>query len=86
MKQYLIQTVEVYRVESEGAAAALIEEAKADKNQVLAKYSSEHKERKQKGEVIDSWYRVTLTKVFDNEKEPLINHTIKYEVDGNYGY
>jgi len=32
MKQYLIQTVEVYRVESEGAAAALIEEAKADKN------------------------------------------------------
>ena len=81
MKQYLIQTVETYRVSSEEAAAALIEEAKADRNFVLSKYSSEHKEKKAKGEVIDSWYRVTLTKSFTDEKEPLVNHFIKYEVD-----
>lgn len=86
MKQYLIQTVETYRVESESAAAALIDEAKADKNFILVKYSSEHKERKQKGEIVDSWFRVTLTKAFTEEREPLINHNIKYEVDGQYGY
>lgn len=81
MSKYLIQTTEVYRVDSESAAAALIEEAKTDRNFVLAKYSNEHKEKKAKGEVIDSWYRVTLVKSFTDEKEPVINHTVKYEVD-----
>lgn len=81
MSKYLIQTTEVYRVDSESAAAALIEEAKTDRNFVLAKYSNEHKEKKAKGEVIDSWYRVTLVKSFTDEKEPVVNHTVKYEVD-----
>lgn len=81
MSKYLIQTTEVYRVDSESAAAALIEEAKTDRNFVLAKYSNEHKEKKAKGEVIDSWYRVTLVKSFTDERDPVINHTVKYEVD-----
>ena len=79
--QYLIQTTEIYRVESEAAAVELIEAAKQDKNFALIKYSNEHKEKKQKGEVIDSWNRVTLVKSFTDEKEPVINHTVKYEVD-----
>ena len=81
MSKYLIQTTEVYRVDSESAAAALIEEAKTDRNFVLAKYSNEHKEKKAKGEVIDSWYRVTLVKSFTDERDPVFNHTVKYEVD-----
>jgi hypothetical protein len=79
--KYLVQTVETYRVESESQAAALIEEAKQDRNFVLTKYNCEHKEKKQKGEVIDSWYRVTLTKFFTDEKDPALNHKITYEVD-----
>ena len=79
--QYLIQTTEIYRVESEAAAVELIEAAKQDKNLALIKYSNEHKEKKQKGEVIDSWNRVTLVKSFTDEKLPVINHTVKYEVD-----
>ena len=29
------------------------------------------KERKQKGEVVDEWHQVVLTKIFDDEKEPI---------------
>ena len=75
--KYLIQTVETYRVDSEENAAALIEEAKQDRNFVLTKYSSEHKERKAKSEIVDAWYRVTLTKFFTDEKEPVVNHRVK---------
>ena len=75
--KYLIQTVETYRVDSEENAAALIDEAKTDHNFVLTKYTSEHKEKKAKGETVDSWYRVTLTKFFTDEKEPALNHRIK---------
>ena len=35
------------------------------------KYSRDSKERKQKGDVVDSWYKVSLTKVYDDEKEPI---------------
>ena len=79
--KYLTTVTEQYRVESEKEAAALIEEAKADRNFVLTKYNCEHKERKQKGEVIDAFYRVTLTKFFTDEKEPALNHKVIYEVD-----
>ena len=36
----------------------------------VSKYSSELKERKIKGEVADSWYRVTIVKTYNDEKEP----------------
>ena len=75
---YLLKTVETYRVASEDAAKALIEEAKKNKNFTLVKYLSEMREAKQKGEVVDSWYRVTLTKAFTDEKEPDTTVTINY--------
>ena len=55
MKEYLIQTTEMYRVDSESAAAELINAAKTDKNFALVKYNCEHKEKKAKGEIVDSW-------------------------------
>lgn len=79
--KYLITTSEQYRVDSEEAATALIEEAKNERGFALIKYNCEHKERKQKGEVIDSYQRVTLVKHFTDEKEPVCNHTITQEVD-----
>lgn len=79
--RFLVQTVETYRVGTEQEATELIEAAKKDINFTLTKYNREYKEKKLKGEVEDSWYRVTLTKVFTEEKEPMGNFSITYERD-----
>jgi hypothetical protein len=76
--KYLLETTEVYRVDKESEAKELIESAKSGNNYLLKKYSSQYKERKQKGEVIDAWYRVTLVKTFNEEKEPITSIEIKY--------
>lgn len=75
--KYLTDVTEVYRVDSEAEADQLLETAKA--SGVLNKYSCVYKERKQKGEIIDSWYKVTLNKKFTDEKEPDKQMTINYE-------
>ena len=75
--KYLIEATEIYRVDSESEANALLEEAKSEGS--LSKYSCVHKERKSKGEVIDEWYRVTLNKKFTDEKEPEATVSIVYE-------
>lgn len=77
--KYLISTVETYRVDSEEEAKKLIEETRNETIGVLSKYSSIHKEQKQKGEVVQEWYRVTLTQNFNDEKEPDSDITINYE-------
>lgn len=74
--KYLITTTETYRVDTEAEADTLIEEAKAEG---LNKYSCTYKEAKAKGEVIDSWYRVILTKNFTSEKEPDRTVSVSYE-------
>lgn len=80
--KYLIKTVETYRVESEGEAKQLIESAKNEfGTYTLSKYSSEYKCTKSKGEVVDSWYRVTLTKDFCSEKEPDVTASVSYKVE-----
>ena len=76
--EYLVSTTEVYRVDDEASAASLIEKAKHDSMYVLAKYSSVKKEKKQKGEIIDEWYQVSLTKKFNDEKDPISVVNIKY--------
>ena len=81
MSKYLVSTTEVYRVDSEAEAKELIEQAKVAPEYGLAKYTSEYKERKQKGEVIDEYYKVTLVKKFNDEKEPEASVTVMYEVD-----
>lgn len=78
--KYLIQTTEVYRVDSEDQVKEMIEEAKSDNKFQLLKYTSQYKERKAKGEVIDAWYKLTFTKGFTEEKEPEVTTTINYEV------
>ena len=60
------------------------EDAKKDNHFILSKYSSQFKERKQKGEVVDSWYQVSLKKAFTDEKEPEFSTHITYS-DGPEG-
>lgn len=79
--KYLLTTTEVYRVESENEAKRMIEEAKEDNHFILKKYTSEYKERKQKGEVIDAYWKVSLVKTFTDEKEPQFRTVVSYAND-----
>ena len=63
MNKYLVSATEVYRVDNEESADALIDEAKAETKYILAKYSS-----------------VTLVKKFNDEKDPISNIDVNYEV------
>ena len=78
--KYLVSTTETYRVNSEAEAVKMIEEAKKDSTYILSKYTNEHKEVKSKGEVIDEYYKITLTKFFNNIKEPDTEYEVEYEV------
>ncbi len=82
--KYLVNTTEIYRVGTEEEAAQLIEDAKKESGYILQKYGSQYKERKQKGEVIDSYYKVTLTKYFTDEKEPVFQTKVTYEQESAY--
>jgi len=70
MSRYLIKVTEQYRCDSEQEAMKLIEEAKKSSQYTVTKSSNEIKTQKQKGEVIDEWRRVIITKEFCQEKEP----------------
>lgn len=79
MGEYLIKTVETHRVATESEAAMLIDAAKAAMEFTLTKYTTQFKTAKQKGEVIDEWYLVTLHKQFTEEKEPTVITSIRYD-------
>jgi len=84
MSRYLVSTTETYRVDSEAEAQALIQENKNINYGELVKYSSTYRERKQKGEVVDSWYRVILTKSITDEKEPCNNVKVEYNKESAF--
>ena len=81
MSKYLVSTTETYRVDTENEATKAIEEAKQNGSYVLGKYTSEHKERKSKGEVIDEYWKLTLTKLFNDIKEADTLVNVSYEVE-----
>jgi hypothetical protein len=58
MKDLLKQTF-TYRVPTEEDAVALIEEEKA-KSRGLVTYKTAYKTKKEKGEIVDSWYVVDV--------------------------
>ena len=76
--KYLISTTETYRIETEAEVMQAIEEAKQDRHFILTKHASQYKERKQKGEVVDTYFKLSLTKQFTDEKEPEFGCKIIY--------
>jgi len=76
--KYLCEVTEKYRIDSENEAKAFIEEQKKENRYALKKYSSELKERKAKGEIVDSWYQVVLVKSFNDPKEPVEEIEVTY--------
>ena len=78
----LIQTVETYRADTEAEAQGIITEAKKAGEYTLTKYTSEKKDIKVKGEgVVGEYFKVTLTKVFTDIKEPDAIASVIYEVE-----
>ena len=80
--KFLLKTVETYRVGTEAEATQLIEEAK--KNFTVSKAISEKKCKKLKGEIVDEWVRVTITKEFTEEKEPDDVVSVSYKSEGYF--
>lgn len=78
MSKYLISTTEIYRVADDTEAETLVADAKTDSKYELKKYNCEKKVRMSKGEVEDEWVKVSLTKVFNIEKEPDREIDVKY--------
>lgn len=70
MSSYLIKVTEQYRCDTEQEAKTLIDEAKQNHQYTVIKSSNEIKTLKQKGEIVDEWRRVIITKEFTSEKEP----------------
>lgn len=79
MANYLIKTTEVYRCDTENEANELIKEAKKSNLYTVSKSSSEIRTTKAKGEVVDEWRRVTITKILNDEKEPYGNIYVSYD-------
>jgi len=79
MSKYLIQTIETYRADTELEAEQLITEAKESTDYELKKHNAEKKEIKQKGEIVDEYWKVGLTKIFTSEKEPTGTTSIIYD-------
>ena len=79
MSKYLISVTENYRVDSESEVEQLIKDAKESSEYSLIRHSSNYKERKQKQEIIDSYWKVSLTKTFTDEKDPVGTTTITYD-------
>ena len=50
----------VYKVATESAATEIIEQAKEESSGVVS-YKSDFKTKKTKGEIVDSWWIVTIT-------------------------
>lgn len=64
----LLNTTEVFRIDTEEEVQAAIEEEKSLANEqgyILKGYSSKIKEKKSKGEIIDQGYEVTFKKEFN---------------------
>ena len=70
MSSYLIKATEQYRCDTEAEATTLIEDAKKNRQYTVIKTSNEIKTVKSKGEIIDEYRRVTITKEFNSEREP----------------
>lgn len=83
MSKYLIKVTEQYRCDTEEEARKLIEDAKKSYQYTLTKSSSEIKTTKQKGEIVDEWRRVILTKEFTSEREPTDQIYINYQGEEN---
>ena len=75
----LVKVVETYRLSNEKEVENFLKELKEDPTFEVSKYSSTKKEKKQKGEIVDEWIRFEVTKLFNEEQNPVDDITIQYQ-------
>lgn len=78
MSKYLTKVTETYRIDTEDEVDAFIKEQKAQNIGEVTKYNSTKKEVKSKGELLEEYFRVEVTKVFNFEREPDTNIEVDY--------
>lgn len=78
MSKYLVSTIETYRVDTEAEVTRVIEEAKNDNSYELAQYISKRKDIKKTEE---TYWELSLKKIFNNIKDPTSIVEVNYEVD-----
>ena len=81
MSVYLCSTVETYRADYEHEADELINFARESKLYDLKKSNVQKKEVKAKGEIVDEFLLVSLTKNVQDPKNPEVNVKLNYEVN-----
>lgn len=79
--KFLIQTTEIFRCDSEQEAETFLKDMKKDKNYEITSSTVAKKEVKQKGEVVDSYIKLTVKKVYNEEKDPLVPYNHKNDDD-----
>ena len=79
--KYLINTTEVYRFDNEVEAQRYVDELKGRGLDVVSS-TIQRKERKQKGEIVDEWTRLTVKINYNDEKEPESSYYANEAVDG----
>ena len=77
---YLIQAVQTIRVQNVDAVEILHKELKEDPRFELKKFEYTHKVVKDKKEIVDEYELVKATLVFNDEKEPMSDISIKYNM------
>lgn len=78
---YLTKVKEQYRVEYENQVAEFNQLLKESNEFTLEAFSYKKKEVKKKGEVVEEYYVVEVTKSFNDIKEPTHTININYEVE-----
>lgn len=76
---HLIRTIEQHRVPDMEAADSLEMDARSSNLYEVAKCVKTEKVRKAKGEVVDQWVVVDITKVFNDMKEPVSDVRVEYK-------
>lgn len=86
MGKYLLKVTEEYRADSEREADEILEAARAESLYEIKKSTKIKKQSKVKGEIADEWYNVSITKIFDSEKEPTGSARILYDLKGDSAF
>ena len=81
---YLTQVVETIRVPSVSEVEKLHTKLKDDLRFELKKFEYQHKDVKQKGEIIDEYELVKATLLFNTEKEPTHYVDVQFSLEEGY--
>ncbi len=84
VQKALISTVETYRIETEDEVNCFKQEQREEADRIgyiINTFNISLKERKEKGEVVESWYIVSIKKIFEDPKD-----IVRYIEDINYNF